>query len=174
MNKILTEQDILEYLNEGWNFRCKNVKKYTYITRRKGQKEVSLGRYSKAQWLLIQNAKKSFSQLSKSAPRLFSSDIFTELDHDFSIYRAIEKFNLCIFRDVEYFCRFWEWNERLPFFKKLEMVGLSVKKIEPSDQSKFSMWIHRASIYVCKDCVAFRSEKDPLIRFLKSLGMSEL
>ena len=45
--------DIRRYIRDGWRFRIKTVKGLRYITRRKGQKERSLGPFKPELWALI-------------------------------------------------------------------------------------------------------------------------
>jgi hypothetical protein len=68
-NTLSNTKEIMEWAKNGWNFRVKTTKGKKYITRRKGQKEKSLGPFKPETWAIIN---KTISDLEKRVPLLLN------------------------------------------------------------------------------------------------------
>jgi hypothetical protein len=157
-------KSIEEYILDGWSFRIKKGKNYFYITRRKGQLERSLGRYSEE---LVDRINSIYGKL-KINKRLKKKKLkMDEKKHDLErCYRFFDammfglKSTDCVHIDSDGFCMFWNWDEKPYHFIFVDQVYgenqdlYALKKIQLDGETK-ERWLFKATRRYCRYCPSY-------------------
>lgn len=152
----IDRDQIGKWKKEGWKFRKKKVKGNLYITRRLGNQERGLGRYSDEVWRMIENTpiepskREQINELKKMA-----QDLLKEI-------RAADMSYYCT-HIVDGFCNFWRVKEKIGVLQYIDsVIGEGYYKlVESRDGSSF--WVFKATGFYCADCPAFSKEDHLLI-----------
>ena len=185
-NKGFDKEEILDYVKNGWHFRVKTVKRRRYITRRKGQKERSMGPFNPDLWstitmLVHQTAEEKTSStqeesvLEKGTNNLPKRPIdwikaneefnikFERLNQRISLYRGIEMRRNCIHKDKEDYCTYWNWEEEPDFFGLLdELLGSECYEKRRISKKGLSVdrWMVKAFQWYCSSCPVYQTLKE--------------
>ena len=71
---LLSDEDIVKYLRDGWHFHKKNIGKYQYITTRRRQKTKSHGKYNDSDWNRILKIRKNLLWREVSPVNIIQED----------------------------------------------------------------------------------------------------
>ena len=145
---VATQDEIETWRKEGWNFRVKSVKGKKYITRRRKQKEKSLGPYSEELW----------SKLNQT-PILSERDLEIieakkNIESFLHIYRGYEMSLTCA-HIVDEYCYFWKYEELPNLLTTLNsLTGENwYKKIFSNSGKPF--WVFLANHFYCRGCPGY-------------------
>ncbi len=152
-----SEEDIINFIRKGWNFRVRPRKGRRYIFRRKKQVERSLGPYSDELWDTI-------TRLREQAPHFpgIVSEKMKEqewasklLDERLNLERSVYMMMNCVHKDSEGNCTSWSWSGKPGFYEDAEKIfrAEDIKSVGTRSQPK---WIARASPWFCKHCPIFK------------------
>ena len=170
-----SREEINRFIEDGWNFRVKITSGRSYITRRKGQKERSLGPYTEELWSLIGEllnpSPKEIGELTKldvkhsevtrAQDKMVARvrELTEKIDKAIMLHRGLHMMQNCYY-NVDGFCEYWRWEERPHFFDIIDELWdpdigdysrrRVVLTIEPSMQ-----WMIKASIPYCATCNAY-------------------
>lgn len=171
-----TEEEISNYIDQGYYFRVKEVNGKKYITRRKGREEKSLGPHTERVWSTILNAQKQKNESNSEKPAEPTSEqpdekpiqaahgILEQLKEEISLSKALIMFTNCL-HIMEGICMYWHWETRPGFFDTLD-------RLDSVPQSSYMLtdivqegriekrWTVKAQGLFCMNCPAYISEKD--------------
>jgi len=174
MGKV-DEEEIKKYFLNGWNFRIKTVGGKKYITRRKGQKERGMGKFSKKLWRLISDIHEDVNT-SESRESSKSNHVDQNSDNEGLIESRKETHRLlecgvlkdrggymwknCIYKDEEGYCIFWNWEKPPNFFRFSEELSLDNHKLKMVyiNGLETSRWVYSASPWYCQSCPTFNTD----------------
>jgi hypothetical protein len=160
-NNEISEDDIINWLNEGWRFRSKRSKGRYYITRRKKNKEKSLGPYNQELWNTIQRL-----NLRAGFKKTITNDNFQIQLNKYDELKIIEKtrYNLlsCLFRDDENHCRYYTYENKREGMNKLDEMDMSefydFIDIDVNGKRE-KKYVYYATSSYCKNCSTFLNKK---------------
>ena len=142
-----SDEDIRNWIKEGWKFTKRTRKGYVYITRRKGANlERGHGRYSQSLWDRIEKISKEPEEPQRETDSLSLFYKLVELN------RAVLSSHDCLHRDDEGFCTYWRWDSD---YSLLNFRGDLVMKEEIDEGSP--VYLFRAQISYCRGCTAYSS-----------------
>ena len=152
-----SERDILDFIQEGWNFRVKTTKGHRYISRRKRQVEKNLGPYSDELWDTIERLREQaphfpgiVSERMKEQERAWKL-----LDEYLSLDRSLYMVMNCVHKDSEGNCTSWSWPNKPRFYENAEKLYLA-EDIKSVGTQRYPKWAVRASTWFCKHCPTFK------------------
>jgi len=177
-----SDEEIRTYLEEGYRFHKKNVKKYCYIVIRKGQKMHSLGPYADEFWNRILQLEYEFSEeLGNSLKgglildddedargRIRSGRRIQSLDDDFKehleIHRGTYKMTSCRYKKG-LFCEYWVWKVGNSLYRIQEQLSIILK--EPIEEyvrifvgeDGTEKFVFRTRIPYCANCSVYVEKK---------------
>ncbi len=157
-NNGISEEEIKRFVEDGWSFRVKKSGNRHYITRRKGQRERSLGPYNEELWDMLQRIKKMKKGpiATVSAFQIKQRD----LDNHLKMERGAHYMRTCLFIDKDQFCTFYRYQNKPESYKiedRIYTEGLSkIKELTVNGKTE-QVWVHRANIPFCAACSAFFS-----------------
>ena len=180
--KDVYKENILGYIEQGWNFRIKVVKGRRYITRRRGQVERGFGPFDPYVWATInQMNEKMPDEESRSIRRgpsldegaeessslvrngIRSSEVtetkWVRLQEEISMHQGIQMMQSCIYRDNEGFCSYWNWENKPNFFGLLDdLIGSKMykKKRISRDGLTVNRWLVRTMHWYCSRCSVYK------------------
>lgn len=169
------EEEMKKLIFDGWNFRIKTVSGKKYITRRKGQKERGMGKFSKKLWRLLSDIQEdvntSVSRESSSSKHVDqNSDNESLIDSLMETHRLLESgvlkdrgvymWSNCIYKDEEGYCIFWNWDKQPSFFRFSEELSLDNHKFKMVyiNGVETSRWVYSASPWYCQSCPIFETD----------------
>ncbi len=175
---------VLEYFSEGWRFRVKTSKGNRYITRRRGQEEKGMGRFTVERWGVIERlknegsgtdiivqekiatvfeapGKSGASELRKGTPGLSRHEhLLDMIDDHLALFRGTVRMVDCRYV-VNHFCSYWSWSSRPLFFDYVDEVfspGQYTRiDIREGDRVE-AKWVFRASSRYCSLCSFFKEK----------------
>jgi hypothetical protein len=153
MGRLVNREEIVAWKKEGWTFRVKTVKEKRYITRRKGNKEKSLGRFHGELWALIE---KAIRDTRKDTLKVKKEREYENLVNSIVVnMRAFEMSKKCAHIVNEY-CHYWGYDERPGFFNIVDYnIGKEYyKKIKKKGFD--SLWVFRAVPFYCQNCPSYK------------------
>ena len=176
-----SREEIEALAADGWTFRKKPRKVFSYISARKRlkengrtrEKENSYGRYSDEYWAMIQDVVqglKNKPDSTKAAPTQAEpkvpEDPFISTLRDIGRQINRLKFLSCLHIDAEGFCNYWHINELPKQTKQLnkkefDNIFKMVKNVEGLNE-----WAINPLPIICNDCPAFIDER--MIDFIKT------
>ena len=166
-------EKIKKLIMDGWSFREKTVSGNRYITRRKGQTERGMGRFSDDLWSLISASlnegdppmSTEFSgsvhenQVSDNEKIFLNSRAKTNhlLEEGILMDRGVYMMTNCVYRDEEGYCIFWNWDKQPVFFRYSDelSIGGYTRKMVYINGVENSRWIYFASPWYCQSCPSF-------------------
>jgi hypothetical protein len=169
-------EKIKKLIMDGWSFREKTVSGNRYITRRKGQTERGMGRFSDDLWSLISNSLNEGdpprsteisgsvheNQVSDNEKIFLNSRAKTNhlLEEGILMDRAVYMMTNCVYRDEEGYCIFWNWDKQPVFFRYSDelSIGEYTRKMVYINGVENSRWVYFASPWYCKACPSFESD----------------
>jgi len=177
-----SDEEIRTYLEEGYRFHKKNVKKYCYVVIRKGQDMRSLGPYADEFWNRILQLENKFSEelenSSKGGLKLDDDEVararirsgrriqslYDDFKEHLEIHRGTIKFTGCRHKKG-LFCEFWVWsvgNFLYRIQKQLSIIWNA--PIEEYirifvDEDGTEKFVLRASIPYCANCFVYEGKK---------------
>jgi hypothetical protein len=144
-----SDEEIRNWMKEGWKFTRRTRKGHIYITRRLGaNKERSLGPFRQALWDKIEKIKREPGEPHRETDPLSVFYSLVELN------RAALNSQDCMNRDDEGYCNYWRWspdNSLLRHRGDLEMKELM-------DEGK-PVYLFYARATYCKGCNAYVTAK---------------
>ena len=149
----VSQEEIRQWKIDGWGFRIKTVKGNRYITRRKGKKERSLGKFDEKLWKLIEGTTLGPSEVERWR------DIEKTIEKIIEQIRTKQMSQTCS-HIIEGFCYLWKFYEQPGFFNIADN-GLGkgyYKQVESGKGSPF--WVFKAEPFYCRNCSAFRGKKN--------------
>lgn len=178
------ETMVNEYIRCGWSFRIKTSKGRQYITRRRGQEERGMGRFTEELWSVIERLKNELLETVNHAPGKVAANTDTpsESEHNESevlpkglsrreflvkriedsitVHRGGLKMGGCM-HNMNSYCTYWLWSSRPPFFDHVdECFGsdqYARKDIQVGDKIE-KKWVFRASPWYCGYCSSFKKK----------------
>jgi len=177
-----SDEEIRTYLEEGYRFHKKNVKKYCYIVMRKGQDMRSLGRYADEFWNRILQLEYEFSEERENSSkgglildddevaraRISSSRRVQSLYDDFKEHLEIQRGATKVF-NCRYkkglFCEYWVWNVGNSLYRIQEQLSIIWKApIEENvrifvGEDGTEKFVFRANIPYCANCSVYGEKK---------------
>ena len=148
----VSRDEIIEWKRDGWSFRVKEVKGKRYITRRKGGKERSLGRFDDGLWSMIESSSLSVQEIVAQSKQGQDTEVLVErilLDlRSYDMSRSCDHI-------VDGFCHYWRYGEIPGFFMIVDRSiseGLYAQ-IEPRNREPF--WVFKALPFYCKNCPSY-------------------
>lgn len=177
-----SDEEIRTYLEEGYHFHKKNVKKYCYIVKRKGQDMRSLGRYTDDLWNRILQLEYEFSEEQENSSKgglILDDDgvararirsgkriqsLYDNFKEHLEIHRGTIKFTGCRHKKG-LFCEYWVWsvgNSLYRIQKQLSIIGNApieedVRIFVGEDGTE--KFVFRASIPYCANCFVYEGKK---------------
>lgn len=173
MSRMFSEEEIAEYIRDGWTFRVKKVKGRKYITRRKGQKERGLGLFTPVNWKLIS----SLLEKTESKEEILEEDktnaraqrqiegTLKKIDDQLQQERGAVMMKSCYYVDDALYCLYWNFEKKPAYFKtEEELFGSPSTSLYKRKKIIFggkmsSRWVYRASPWFCSKCTAYISPK---------------
>ena len=156
--KSYSEEEIKEFIEDGWSFRIKKSGDRHYITRRKGQAEKSLGPYTEELWdMIIKSQTKKTNHMSSVSPY---NILKRDMEYNLKLERGARYVATCLFIDKDRFCTFHRYKNKPKSFKiedKIYKEGFSKLKELTVNGVKEQVWVHRADILYCAECSAYIS-----------------
>jgi hypothetical protein len=148
-NKEPSDEEIRNWIKEGWKFTTRTRKGHIYITRRLGaNKERSLGPFRQALWDRIEKIKREPGEPHRETDPLRRFYKYVELS------RAVLNSEDCMNIDDERYCNYWKWS---PDYLWLRYRGdLEMKEV--MDEGKPVYLFHARAKY-CMGCNAYVSPK---------------
>jgi hypothetical protein len=176
----LVREELLQLIEDRWRFRIKNVSGHRYITRRKKQKEKSLGPFNEDLWNLILQVEYEHALIegegSRSVVRRVSprfADEESELEWRRSIRESQDRFLRMLAYErsrrmscdcdhiVNGLCEYWVWDQEPLFYGHMVKVyrpEAILTRVDMRDGSK--KWVFRADSLYCGGCTAYRRVAD--------------
>ncbi len=174
-----SNKEIQEFIEDGWNFRVKRTGGKSYITRRRGQKERSLGPYNQELWDLIteltnpttktrivpvKDIEKSEAGSERDEMVARVKELTGKIDEGIMMYRGFHMMRNCLYNFDE-FCEYWSWEERPSFFDVVDDLwgpdsGKYSRRMGSVVMGITERWMIRASIPYCGTCSAYKSIND--------------
>lgn len=168
--KKWTEAEIKAHIDDGWYFRRKRSMGRDYITRRKGQKERSLGPFDEDLWNLIKRtrvdeASEKASPMTELKLDTMQSEkiddylnLYDLLTNRLSIERAAHLMLTCTYKGEDGFCSYWSWSVKPSFYELASKLGhendFSTKEVTGDNGSK-RKWFVRALPWFCENCPVY-------------------
>jgi len=142
-----TDEEIRNWIKEGWHFSRRTSKGHIYLTRRKGANlERGLGRFKQTLWDRIEKIKRESSEPQKETDQI---SLFYRL---IELNRASQSSLECMNIDDGGFCTYWRWGSDCGF---LRFKGdLDMKEVNEEGNPVF---LFRAEARYCKGCNAYVS-----------------
>jgi hypothetical protein len=167
------EEEIIKWIIDGWNFRIKTVSGKKYVTRRKGEKERGMGKFSKKLWRLISDTKEDVNtgvspkSSCSDQGNLRSGNDFLDsliqknklLESSVLMDRGVYMWTNCIYKDEDGYCIFWNWDKQPHFFRYVDELshGKYKEKMVYINGVETSRWVYFASPWHCQSCPTFES-----------------
>jgi len=147
--KEFSDEEIRNWIKEGWKFTRRTRKGHIYITRRMGaNKERSLGSFRQELWDRIENIKRRPGEPKRETDPLGIFYSLVELN------RAALNSQDCLHRDDGGYCTYWRWG---PDYKFLNYrVDLEMKEVR--DESG-PVYLFYAQTKYCSGCNAYISSR---------------
>ncbi len=144
-----SDEEIRNWIKEGWKFTRRTRKGYIYITRRKGaNKERSHGRFQQPLWDRIEKIKRDPGEPPRETDQLSVFYSLVELNRG-----ALNSQN-CMNRDDEGYCTYWRWSSN---YSLLRYRGdLEMKEVR--DEGK-PVYLFHAQAKYCGGCNAYVSSR---------------
>ena len=152
-----SEEDIIDFIREGWNFRVKTTKGRRYISRRIGQMERNLGPYSDKLWNTITRLREQapqFPEIPSEGMKEYER-AWKLLDEYLNTERSIYMMMNCVHKDPEGNCTSWTWPGKPKFYEDAEKIFMA-ENIKSVGTRSHPKWVVRASIWFCKHCPIFK------------------
>lgn len=184
MSGKLWETMVGEHIRDGWKFRVKTSKGIKYITRRRGQKERGMGRFTEEHWSVIERLKQEHlgtdilaqedvaartytptesknTEMEDMTMRLSRHEFLVKkIDDHIALYRGTVKMVGCMY-NINNHCTYWTWSRRPPFFDHVDECFdsdlYSEMDIQVGDKI-MKQWIFRASPWYCRYCSSFKKK----------------
>jgi hypothetical protein len=186
-----SREEIKRFIQDGWNFRVKRTSGKSYITRRKGQKERSLGSYTEELWNTIEqllnpslketeeltelDIEHSEDTMAQDNIVARVSELTGKIDKAIMLRRGVYMMQNC-FYNVDGFCEYWRWEERPSFFDIIDKLwgpdsGYYSKRRVVLSSEPSMQWMIKASITYCATCNAYLNILD--FDFEKKIGLTK-
>lgn len=163
---IITEETIINLIDDDWYFRIKNSHGHSYITKRKGDKEQSLGRYTDELWKTITKIKEKKRLIMDLNPTVASQEMRSHDPINIRLARALSSLQqfrdlqnarTCLFVGDNDFCKYWLLPD-IPAVEKMrnDWGDEFCKEVVDADGSK--RLAIKANIFTCPGCPTFIDE----------------
>ena len=144
-----SDEDIRDWIREGWKFTKRTRKGHVYITRRMGANiERSLGRFKQSLWERIEKISREPEEPQKETDL---RSLFYILVSDVRAYHSSVD---CLHIDDEGYCTYWRWEKELPLLR----YGENIKMKEVVDEGNHVYLIEAHGNY-CRGCTTYISKK---------------
>jgi hypothetical protein len=176
--KMTSEEELIKFILDGWNFRKKKTKERLYITRRKSQVERGIGPYSEETWNLIkslENRKKELKEdreheqietiekeEAEKIDELIERErtIILDIMRSIALWRGIIQLAYCKHRKNGY-CHYWNWESKPHGYDYLkseygDRIPNIKKMMLESHGKKKEKWIVQAIGIFCANCTGFK------------------
>jgi hypothetical protein len=146
-NSEPSDEDIRNWIKEGWKFREKKSKGRKYITRRMGAKtERSLGPFNQELWNRIESIRRESDEPPEETDPM--SLFYSLIELNRASLNSLECLNI----DDEGYCTYWRWG---PDYAFLRFRGdLEIKEVKDGGKKAY---LFHANIRYCKGCNAYIS-----------------
>jgi len=144
-----SDEEIRNWIKEGWKFTKRTRKGHIYITRRMGaNKERSLGPFKQTLWDRIEKIKREPGEPQKETDPISLFYSLVELNRAF-LYPED-----CMNKDDEGYCTYWRWS---PDYSLLRYRGdLEMKEVRDEGNP---VYLFRAHAKYCGGCNAYVSSR---------------
>ena len=144
-----SDEDIRDWMEEGWRFARRNRKGRVYITRRMGaNRERSLGRFNQSLWDRIVRISREREEPQREKDPLYSFYGLVEVN------RAALISQDCLHMDEEGYCTYWSWGPDYSLLRYRE--NLAMKEVNDGGNPVYQFIAHDR---YCRGCTAYISEK---------------
>jgi hypothetical protein len=165
----LTEKEVHQYLAEGWRFRTKNVGSRKYISRRKEQKEVGLGRFDEGYWEMIEATKEEYIREMEEEERQLIRQKYerkrkAKLHESFIFlnnrWRTTRMAETCV-HAPEGYCLRWIYRHGDSYYESIRMMaaGSGLSFLEETDDMGVMVLYFKAGLDFCENCSGFESKR---------------
>ena len=109
MPRDYSSQEIANFVRQGYKPHERKVKKYTYLTLRKGNMEISLGSMNEEKWRQVNEIYEEYRAKPRVKPSKRTEDKLTRSKGWLKLLRAEHMMQTCTY-NVDGECRFWRWG----------------------------------------------------------------
>ena len=179
------ETQVHEYYRAGWRFRVKTSKGKRYITRRKGQTEKGMGRFTNERWGVIERLKDEHPRTDNHAQKKVAAAnrtpatsgasepgmmplglsrreyLLEKIDDHIALKRGTSKMVECRYV-VNHYCSYWTWSSRPLFFDDVDECfspGMYTRMGIREGERVEEKWVFRASPRYCSLCSFFKEKE---------------
>ncbi len=144
-----SDEDIRNWMEEGWRFARRNRRGRVFITRRMGaNRERSLGRFRQSLWNRIQRISRELEEPQREKDPLYAFYGLVEVNRADLISRD------CLHRDEEGYCTYWSWGSDYSLLRYRE--DLAMREVNEEGNTAYQFLAHGR---YCRGCTAYVSEK---------------